>query len=149
MDKPVIEALEADENTVLADLCAVIGMHRTLAIAAWWGGRNIVIPATRPRNTRIARVIGEDAAERLAQAFGGMQVFIPRMRWFSRINTARQAWAMHQRGFSLEEIERLLVLAPNDARNMVDMGRFVDGLAAGDTDFPPLQSTGGGRRKKR
>ncbi|WP_323017758.1 hypothetical protein [Castellaniella sp.] len=66
----------SQKNTVLDDIAAEIEMRATILLAAWWGGRNIVVPDTRPEHSVIAKVIGEEAARRLSAVWPGAQIFV-------------------------------------------------------------------------
>jgi len=111
-------------NTVLDDLAAEIGLRATVLLAAWWGGKNIVVPTTRPERSVIAKVIGEHAARRLSAAYAGEQIFIPRLNWFEEVRKARQVYNLRARGFGIDEIAQIMVLTRREVEDMADVGRF-------------------------
>lgn len=111
-------------NTVLEDLAAEIGLRATVLLAAWWGGKNIVVPNTRPERSVIAKVIGEEAACRLSAAYPGEQIFIPRLNWFEEVRQARQVYNLRARGFAIDEIAQIMVLTRREVEDMADVGRF-------------------------
>lgn len=131
----------SQRNTVLEDIAAEIGLRATVLLAAWWGGRNIVVPAARPERSAIAKIIGEEAARRLSAAYAGEQIFVPRLNWFEEIRKARQVHNLRARGFESDEIAKLMVLTRREVEDMAEIGRFAaDAVAMEQTDRngPPL-----------
>lgn len=114
----------SQRNTVLEDIAAEIGLRATVLLAAWWGGRNIVVPSIRPERSVIAQVIGEEAARRLSAAYSGEQIFIPRLNWFEEIRKARQVHNLRARGFESDEIAKLMVMTRREVEDMSEIGRF-------------------------
>lgn len=142
----------SQRNTVLEDLAAEIGLRATVLLAAWWGGKNIVVPDTRPERSVIAKVIGEDAARRLSAAYAGEQIFIPRLNWFEEIRKARQVYNLRARGFAFDEIAQIMVLTRREVEDMAEVGRFATDVVAQERagrrgpqllDLEPPQVRGG------
>jgi len=114
----------SQRNTILEDLAALIGLRATVLLAAWWGGCNIVVPAKRPDTSVIAKVIGEAPARRLSEAFGGEQLFIPRMNWFEEVRRARQVHNLRSRGIPDADIAQIMVMTRREVADMAEIGRF-------------------------
>lgn len=114
----------SQKNTVLDDIAAEIGLRATILLAAWWGGRNIVIPDTRPEHSVIAKVIGEDATRRLSAAWPGAQIFVPRLNWFEEIRKARQVHNLRARGLDWGDIAQVMVMTRREVEDMGEIGRF-------------------------
>ncbi|CAM3794501.1 hypothetical protein [Castellaniella denitrificans] len=114
----------SQKNTVLDDIAAEIGLRATILLAAWWGGRNIVVPDTRPEHSVIAKVIGEEAARRLSAAWPGAQIFVPRLTWFEEIRKARQVHNLRARGLAWPEIAQVMVMTRREVEDMGEIGRF-------------------------
>jgi len=120
----------SQRNTILEDLAAVIGLRATVLLAAWWGGKNIVIPTTRPETSVIAKVIGESAVRRLSEHWGGEQLFIPRLSWFEEVRRARQVYALRMRGMHDGEIAQIMCLTRREVEDLADVGRFANDAEA-------------------
>lgn len=114
----------SQRNTVLDDIAVEIGLRATILLAAWWGGRNIVVPDTRPEHSVIAKVIGEDAARRLSAAWPGAQIFVPRLTWFEEIRKARQVHNLRARGLDWADIAQVMVMTRREVEDMGEIGRF-------------------------
>jgi len=114
----------SQRNTVLEDLSAIIGLRATVLLAAWWGGRNIVIPATRPETSVIAKVIGVEATRRLSESYGAEQIFIPNLNWFEEVRRAKQVHALRARGIPDSEIAQIMVMTRREVEDMAEVGRF-------------------------
>lgn len=114
----------SQRNTVLDDIAAEIGLRATILLAAWWGGRNIVVPDTRPEHSVIAKVIGEEATRRLSAVWPGAQIFIPRLNWFEEIRKARQVHNLRARGLEWSEIAQVMVMTRREVEDMGEIGRF-------------------------
>ncbi|KXA71076.1 hypothetical protein [Bordetella hinzii] len=150
----------SQRNTVLDDIVAVIGLRATVLLAAWWGGRNIVVPDSRPERSVIARVIGEEAARRLSAAYPAEQIFIPRLNWFEEVRKARQVYNLRARGFAFDEIAQLMVLTKREVEDMAEVGRFAAEAVAMeradrrgpqlfDLELPQVRGGRGGQPSKR
>ena len=118
------------KNTVLDDIAAIIGLRPTLILCAWWGGKNIVVPAVRPERSLLGRVIGETAVKRLFEAYPGEQIFVPRLTWVSEIGHARQIYNLRKTGFDDDEIARLMVISIRRVKRLGEMGQVVEDLMA-------------------
>jgi len=114
----------SQKNTVLDDLSALIGLRATVLLAAWWGGRNIVIPAARVDTSVIAKVIGIEATRRLSEAYGAEQIFIPSLNWFEEVRRAKQVHALRARGIPDAEIAQIMVMTRREVADMAEVGRF-------------------------
>jgi len=114
----------SQRNTVLEDLSVIIGLRATVLLAAWWGGRNIVIPAQRPETSVIAKVIGVEATRRLSESYGAEQIFIPSLNWFEEVRRAKQVHALRARGIPDAEIAQIMVMTRREVADMAEVGRF-------------------------
>lgn len=59
------------ENSVLDDVCAVVGYTATRIIVAWYGGRSLYVPASVVDKHPLATLIGLPALRALSREFGG------------------------------------------------------------------------------
>lgn len=66
------------KNTVLDDLCPIVGYTATTVLAAWYGGTELYVPADFKPDHVLSKLIGESAAKRLVAEYPGQYVFIPK-----------------------------------------------------------------------
>lgn len=143
-------------NTILDDLAVEIGLRATILLAAWWGGNNIVVPATRPERSVLATIIGEEPTRRLAATYGGEQLFIPRLTWFAEIRKARQVYNLLKIGLGRDEVARVMVMTVREVDDMAKIGEFAARVVAHDgshidssVDEPDLRGGRGGKKPRR
>lgn len=146
-------------NTVLEDISAEIGLRATVLLAAWWGGKNIVVPTVRPERSVIAQIIGESATRRLSEVWGGEQLFIPRMTWLEEIRQARQVYNLRARGLTAHDISQIMLLTLREVEKLEKVGGFAVSAIANErgerkgnaalyeAEFPELSDGAGGRPK--
>lgn len=65
------------KNTTLDDLSSIIGLSATIRLAAWWGGKNLYIPADPDGDMRLTSLIGLPAARRLTAAYAREHIAVP------------------------------------------------------------------------
>lgn len=113
---------------VLAEIAEVAGRDAALMLALEWGGLDVHIPKPEylthnPRHA-LARLVDFGRAVRIAQRFGGGQVYLPR---------ARRACAIYlaERGASPAEIGRRLGITPHSARRYCRAARDAGPRARG------------------
>lgn len=72
----------AARNNTLDDIASVIGMTPTLVLAAWYGGSasgsSLFVPERVEEGQVLVKLIGRSAAERMAAAFPGEHLAVPR-----------------------------------------------------------------------
>lgn len=147
-------------NTILDDLAVEIGLRATILLAAWWGGNNIVVPATRPERSVLASIIGEEPVRRLSAIYGGEQIFIPRLTWFAEIRRARQVHNLLKIGLAREEVARVMIMTTREVDDMSEIGRFAAQVVAHEhtsrnvppdyeLDEPKLRGARGGKKPRR
>ena len=66
-----------EPNTIVEDICAVIGYSATVRLVAWFGGDYLRIPDQYNPDHLLAKVIGRPAFKRLVEAMGGHSMFVP------------------------------------------------------------------------
>ena len=64
-------------NTTLDDLANIIGFSATVRLSAFFGGKNLYIPASISPGQVIVTLIGEPAARRLSDEFGREHIALP------------------------------------------------------------------------
>ena len=64
-------------NTTLDDLASIIGLSATVRLAAWWGDKNLYVPAQPSEDQKLVALIGLPAARRLSEEFGREQIAVP------------------------------------------------------------------------
>ena len=97
----------AGVNSTLDDLAAVIGFTPTLKLAAWYGNtNNLYIPATVEDGQVLVRLLGRPAAQRLAEAFPGEWMAVPRMTAYEEEERRCRIGRMLERSFSCREVSK-------------------------------------------
>ena len=64
-------------NTVLDDVCALIGFSATVRLVEWLGGRHVYVPCDPTPDHPLAKLIGAGALRALAGEFGGQPLWVP------------------------------------------------------------------------
>lgn len=93
-------------NTTLDDISGVIGFSATLKIAAWFGdsGQNLYVPATPTEDSVLVKLIGENAAKRLADEWGGEFLAVPALTPYEIDSRKRFIAQMLDKGFGTRAI---------------------------------------------
>lgn len=66
------------KNSVLDDLCPVVGYTATTVLAAWYGGTELYVPAEFKPDHILSKLLGDSAAKRLIAEYPAQYVFIPK-----------------------------------------------------------------------
>lgn len=93
------------KNTTLDDVAAIIGFSATLRLAAWFGDRgNVYIPERAAPGQVVVRLIGQSAAQKLCDAWGGEHISLPRLRAYEEDVRRRNIGRMLEHHFSTREV---------------------------------------------
>ena len=92
------------KNTMMDDICAVIGLNATLHLVAWSGGENLYIPNKIDASHFLSRLIGLDIARRLCNEWPSQVIQIPTLRGFEDLQKRKQIVRMFEMGFGISEI---------------------------------------------
>lgn len=98
------------KNTTLDDVASVIGFSATLRLAAWFGDGvgNLYVPTTVGPDQLLVRLIGESAARRMSESWGGEHVAVPQISEYE-IGVKRRAIAkLFERKFTSREIALIM-----------------------------------------
>lgn len=88
----------------LGEIEEIIGVENTLKIISAWGGKELVIPMKAMADTKLVKLIGEQAAARLIKDFGSGKIWIP-MLHFKGVGRRRlKISQMLKEGYSVNEI---------------------------------------------
>ncbi len=88
----------------LGEIEEIIGVENTLKIISAWGGKELVIPMKATPDTKLVKLIGEQAAARLIKDFGSGKIWIP-MLHFKGVGRRRlKISQMLKQGYSVNEI---------------------------------------------
>lgn len=94
-------------NTTLDDLAAVIGFSATVRLAAWYGGAgSLYVPAQAMPDNLLSRLIGEAAARRLTDEWGGELLSVPHGCHEEELRRNRICCLL-ERGFSTQDVSAL------------------------------------------
>ena len=70
-------------SAILQDLVELIGYQPTIELLRAWGGRRLKVPATMHQDHALVFIVGWDASQKLAEAYGGADALdIPAERNF-------------------------------------------------------------------
>lgn len=93
------------KNTILEDICAVIGLNATVHLVVWFGDtNNLYIPNRVNANHFLSRLIGFENARRLCAEWPAQIVQIPSFRGFEDLQKRKQIVRMYEMGFGYREI---------------------------------------------
>jgi len=99
-------------NTILDDIAPVAGFSATLRISAWYGDASpLYVPATVAEHQILVRLLGQSAAQRMAQEFGGEYLAIPKVSSYDEDRRRHKVAVLAARGFSMREIARMTELS--------------------------------------
>jgi Mor family transcriptional regulator len=93
-----------DLPPVLQEIERMIGLELTLKMVERWGGLNVYVPEKLPRNHRLARTIGLEAAQRLSDVYGGDTIIMPRAHQFKCVQRQIEVFQRHKAGEPVEKL---------------------------------------------
>lgn len=94
------------QNTTLDDLAALVGFSATIKVAAWYGGLNVFVPRFVKPDQVLVRLLGESAAKRLCDEWGGCFLAVPPLNAYENEVQRRQIGRMLEQQFGCKEIAR-------------------------------------------
>lgn len=101
------------ENTMLDDISAVVGLTATVTLSAWFGGLgNLWVPLDAVDGQLLVRLIGMPAARRMTQEWGGTFLSIPPLTAYQAETQRHLIGRMSDKGFAISEIARHVGLSP-------------------------------------
>jgi hypothetical protein len=96
------------KNSTLDDIATVIGFTATTRLSAWYGDfGNLYVPVLAADNQTLIRLLGESAAKKLSQEWGGQHLAIPRLSSYEDDQRKRFIGSMLARGCPTREIATL------------------------------------------
>ena len=93
-----------DLPPVLQEIERMIGLELTMKLVERWGGLNLYIPERMPKNHRLARTIGAEAAQRLSGAYGGDTIIMPRAHQYKAVQRQIEVFIRHKAGEPVEKL---------------------------------------------
>lgn len=115
--------MNAKAPPLLAKIAALIGNDQAVAliINAHTGGRSgwLYIPRRPKPGKRLVNLIGMAAAEKLAEAFGGQSLAMPKCRAMYREQRNAEALRMAADGMSIRSIAEAVGLTDRQVRNVL------------------------------
>ncbi|WP_315127295.1 hypothetical protein [Comamonas antarctica] len=95
------------KNTTLDDIAGVIGFTATLRLAAWYGNDdNLYVPDKVDEGQVLVRLLGRDAALRMAAAFPREWIAVPRLTVYDDELRKSRIGSMLTRGFSTRQVSK-------------------------------------------
>jgi Mor family transcriptional regulator len=93
-----------DLPPVLQEIEGLIGHEATMKLVDRWGGLNLYVPESMPKNHRISRTIGADAAQALADVYGGDTINMPRAHIYHAVRRQMEIFRRHRSGEPVEKL---------------------------------------------
>lgn len=106
------------QNGIMEDVGAVMGFEAANRLIAVFGGSKLYVPATIPPSHPIAKVVGDVAAARLADAFGSEMIDLPSNEEFLRLRRVRAVATLTKRGFDCRDISEHVGVSMRHVRNL-------------------------------
>lgn len=92
-------------HSILDDLAEVLGFSATARLAAWFGDAgDLYVPAEADPAGILARLIGQSAARRLSQRWGGRHLAIPQLHAYEREVMRCRVGRLFERGCTPREV---------------------------------------------
>lgn len=91
-------------NNTLDDIAGVIGFQATLTISLWYAGKNLFVPASPDEGSNLVRIVGIDAAKKLAEEWGGEMIAVPTLWGYEEQARNRAIGSLIGRGLSTKQI---------------------------------------------
>lgn len=95
----------------LDDVCASVGYTATRVIAAWFGGRELLVPGTYQADHPLRFLIGDSALQALVRDLAGERLQIPHATHDERYRRERVVAELIAKGVSNDAIAQLLDLS--------------------------------------
>ena len=67
-----------NQNTIIDDVCGLIGFSATVRLIEWYGGRHVYIPEHATDDHPLALLLGCSALRALSSELGSTMVWVPR-----------------------------------------------------------------------
>ena len=105
-------------NGIMEDVGAVMGFQAANRLIAVFGGAKLYVPNNIPPSHPIAKVVGDVAAARLADAFGSETIDLPSNEEFLRLRRVRAVATLTKQGFDCRDISEHVGVSMRHVRNL-------------------------------
>ena len=94
------------KNTMIDDICSVIGFNATMHLVSWVGGENLYIPYKVNLNEKhlLSKLLGINIAIKLCDEWPSQVIQVPTLRSFDDLRKRKKIVRMFEMGYSTREI---------------------------------------------
>ena len=110
-----------NQNTVIDDVCGLIGFSATVRLIEWYGGRHVYIPEHATDDHPLALLLGCSALRALSRDLGSTMVWVPRDVAGKRkrgIQTKKAVARLLSQGYIVEQAAASLGVSPRQVRRI-------------------------------
>lgn len=112
-------------------LCNLIGLKKVIAASVRYGGGLVYIPVGYKDESKITKIFGREAAQRLGKLYGNCQLSIP-----SKIGKIVQIYCMHQCGHNNQIISKAFRISDRSVRRLIGKMKNEGGFFMGEFFYP-------------
>ena len=110
-----------NQNTVIDDVCGLIGFSATVRLIEWYGGRHVYIPEHPTDDHPLSLLLGRSALRALSRDLGSTMVWVPRDVAGKRkrgIQTKKAVARLLSQGYIVEQAAASLGVSPRQVRRI-------------------------------
>lgn len=104
--------------SIMDEVCRAVGFDAVMRIVAMWGGVSLYVPAVMTPTHPIARDIGLDDAERLAQRFPNEIIQIPKLD-YSYLRQRNNIRMLKQKGLRAVQIAAVMGMSERQVHRVL------------------------------
>lgn len=110
-----------NQNTIIDDVCGLIGFSATVRLIEWYGGRHVYIPEHPTDDHPLSLLLGRSALRALSRDLGSTMVWVPRDVAGKRkrgIQTKKAVARLLSQGYIVEQAAASLGVSPRQVRRI-------------------------------
>lgn len=124
--------VDVDQSRIsFNSLCNLIGLKKVIAASVRHGGGLVYIPVRHKDESKITKIFGKEAAQRLGKLYGNGQIAIP-----SKIGKIIQIYCMHKCGYNNQEISKAFRTTDRSVRRLIRKMENEGGFFMGEFFYP-------------
>ena len=109
------------QNSVIDDVCGLIGFSATVRLIEWYGGRHVYVPEVPSDDHPLALLLGATALRALSRDFGSSMIWVPKDVSGKRrqgIRTKKNVARLLNRGCIVEQVALELGLSARQVQRI-------------------------------